>query len=379
MSIRNLETYSYTGKYQLFVKDNLESLIRDLKDENYSLIIIDSKISKNFREIENSLNFKKIIVDVNAKTKSIDKLVKYLELFSNLNLKRSDKILVVGGATIQDIFGTVCCLYHRGIKWTFVPTTILAQGDSCIGSKTSLDGFGKKNQFGVFYPPSKIFICRDFLSTLPNIEVFSGIGDILHYLLPYEESNDLLKNINNLAKNKNIKGIIDLSIYMSSNAMLIKSGLVKIDEFDKGPRKIFNYGHTFAHAIEKSSIHEIPHGIAVLLGLYIALCFAKDGISISEFCQLQKKLIKALIEVITKYENLKITIKNSELKKHLKSDKKNVLNNQVRIILPTTLEKSLWTSNKVKANYGLNFYDIDISSCLNYFEVLRDFEEIEFI
>ena len=379
MSIRNLETFSYTGKYQLFVKDNLDILIKNLKEDNYSLLVIDSKISKNFKEIENSFNLKKIIVDVNTKTKSIEKLVKYLELFSNLNLKRSDKIIVVGGATIQDIFGTVCCLYHRGIKWTFVPTTILAQGDSCIGSKTSLDGFGKKNQFGVFYPPSKIFICRDFLSTLPSIEIFSGIGDILHYLLPYAESNDLLKNINNFAQNKNIKGIIDLSIYMSSNAMLIKSELVKIDEFDYGPRKIFNFGHTFAHAIEKSSVHEIPHGIAVLLGLYIALCFAKDGISSSDFCQLQKKQIKALIVVIIRYENLKIIIKNSELKKHLKADKKNILNNQVRIILPTTLEKSLWVSNEVKAYYGLNYYDIDISLCLNYFDALRDFEELKFI
>ena len=379
MSIRNLETFSYTGKYQLFVKDNLDILIKNLKEDNYSLLVIDSKISKNFKEIENSFNLKKIIVDVNTKTKSIEKLVKYLELFSNLNLKRSDKIIVVGGATIQDIFGTVCCLYHRGIKWTFVPTTILAQGDSCIGSKTSLDGFGKKNQFGVFYPPSKIFICRDFLSTLPSIEIFSGIGDILHYLLPYAESNDLLKNINNFAQNKNIKGIIDLSIYMSSNAMLIKSELVKIDEFDYGPRKIFNFGHTFAHAIEKSSVHEIPHGIAVLLGLYIALCFAKDDISSSDFCQLQKKQIKALIVVIIRYENLKIIIKNSELKKHLKADKKNILNNQVRIILPTTLEKSLWVSNEVKAYYGLNYYDIDISLCLNYFDALRDFEELKFI
>ena len=170
MSIRNFETYSYTGKYQLSVKDNLESLIKDLKDEDYSLIIIDSKISKNFREIEKSLNFKKIIVDVNAKTKSIDKLVKYLELFSNLNLKRSDKILVIGGATIQDIFGTVCCLYHRGIKWTFVPT-ILAQGDSCIGSKTHWMALERKINL-VFYPPSKFLFVEIFYQLCPILKFF---------------------------------------------------------------------------------------------------------------------------------------------------------------------------------------------------------------
>ena len=106
-----------------------------------------------------------------------------------------------------------------------------------------------------------------------------------------------------MAKNKNIKGIIDLSIYMSSNAMLIKSGLVKIDEFDKGPRKIFNYGHTFAHAIEKSSLHVDPTWYCGITRFVYSSCFAKDGISISEICQLQKKQIKAQL---SSSQNMKI-------------------------------------------------------------------------
>ena len=378
MSINNLEAFSYTGKYQLFVKDNLGNLIKDLKENEYSLLVVDSKVSKNFKQIEDSLKLDKLVVDVNSETKSIKKLTYFLEYFSNLNLTRNNKILVLGGATMQDILGTACCLYHRGIQWTFVPTTILAQGDSCIGSKTSLDGFGKKNQFGVFYPPSKIFICRDFLSTLPSLEIFSGIGDILHYLLPYEESNKILKRINNLAKSEDIKGLIDLSTDLSFRAMLIKSELVKIDEFDKGPRKIFNFGHTFAHAIEKSAIDEVPHGVAVLFGMYIALNFEQNNITKSTFCEFQKKYIKTLLEIIIKNENLKISIQYSELERHIKADKKNVLSNKVRIIVPTMKEKSLWTSKKERAEYGLNYLDIDINLCLNLFNYLKDFKEIVF-
>ena len=135
---------------------------------------------------------------------------------------------------MQDIFGTICCLYYRGLEWGFVPTTVLAQGDSCVGSKTSLDGFGRKNQFGVFYPPKKIFICRDFLKTLPTKEIYSGIGDVIHYLLPYDDNNELLSEILKLSIGKKISKLIDFSVLISSRAMKIKSELVKLMNLIKG-------------------------------------------------------------------------------------------------------------------------------------------------
>ena len=149
-----------------------------------------------------SLTSNKILVEVSSNTKSVEKLIEYLEILSNLSLKRNSSLLIIGGATMQDIFATVSCIYFRGINWDFIPTTLLSQGDSCIGSKTSLDGFGKKNQFGVFYPPRKIFVCSEFLKSLPRKEIYSGIGDILHYLLPYEESIQVLKNLIKLHREK---------------------------------------------------------------------------------------------------------------------------------------------------------------------------------
>ena len=216
---------SYSGNYEYAVKNNLDILLRDIKLENYNLLVIDSKISSNYPSIGKALEIKKISIDVNSESKSIEKLPYFLSLFIECDLRKGSKILVIGGATMQDIFGTICCLYYRGLEWGFVPTTVLAQGDSCVGSKTSLDGFGRKNQFGVFYPPKKIFICRDFLKTLPTKEIYSGIGDVIHYLLPYDENNELLSEILKLSIGKKISKLIDFSVLISSRAMKIKSEL----------------------------------------------------------------------------------------------------------------------------------------------------------
>ena len=370
---------SYSGNYEYAVKNNLDILLRDIKLENYNLLVIDSKISSNYPSIGKALEIKKISIDVNSESKSIEKLPYFLSLFIECDLRKGSKILVIGGATMQDIFGTICCLYYRGLEWGFVPTTVLAQGDSCVGSKTSLDGFGRKNQFGVFYPPKKIFICRDFLKTLPTKEIYSGIGDVIHYLLPYDENNELLSEILKLSIGKKISKLIDFSVLISSRAMKIKSELVKIDEFDKGPRRIFNYGHTFGHAIEKSTNIYLPHGIAVLCGLFISLNFHKFDSSLESFIFMQREMIKQLLNIIFINEDLNISVDKKALKKNLLSDKKNTLLNKVRVIIPTSNEKSLWTSKSLKSVYGLNYLDSNLNYCLKVFECLDHINGINFI
>ncbi len=369
MSITSFETSSYKGTYKFLAIDKICNLIELINQENHSIIFIDSKISDIYKNFYSSLKSKSIKVQVKSDTKSVEKLIYYLKILSDLSLKRNSTLLVIGGATMQDIFASVCCLYYRGINWSFIPTTLLAQGDSCIGSKTSLDGFGKKNQFGVFYPPDKIYVCSEFLRSLPKIEIFSGIGDILHYLLPYKNSEDILKNLVKFLEEKDMENLIYFCLKASSIAMKIKSELVAIDEFDKGPRKIFNYGHTFAHAIEKASSSYVPHGVAVLCGLYIALNLRSHE-SISLICKKQSNQIKKFLEIAFNEENYKLKIKISKLKPLLESDKKNIRKGKVRLILPEVTSKSIWKSNKFKSEYGLKFIDLDVDECVRSFNCL---------
>ena len=160
-------------------------------------------------------------------------------------------------------------------------------------------------------------------------------------------------------------------------AMKIKSELVKVDEFDKGPRKIFNFGHTYGHAIEKSSKSYIPHGIAVLCGLYIALNLNVPN-SISSICKHQSDLIKKFLEMVIIDEKLNIEIKISKLKNLLEADKKNAYPGKVRLILPTLITKSLWIAEDIVPQYGLNYFDMDLNECLDSFNCLKQIKGINF-
>jgi len=377
LPIKSFDVYSYKNVYKFQVIDPLSKLVDILNKGKYSIVFIDSVVLSKYQIFFENLNIKKIIVEVSAKTKSIEQLMVYLKQFSNLSLKKNSSIVVVGGATMQDIFGTVCCLYFRGINWTYVPTTLLSQGDSCIGSKTSLDGFGKKNQFGVFYPPSKIYISSAFLDSLPSKEIYSGIGDILHYLLPYDEKHEILKSLIDLSTTKDKKKLLSYCVDISSKAMKIKSELVKIDEFDEGPRKIFNYGHTFGHALEKASSNYFPHGLAVLCGLFIALNYNQQS-SIKSFCIDQRNFLKELIEIMFHSQKMKVEINSSKLNNLLESDKKNIIQGKVKIVLPTKLSKSLWICKSMNPIYGLNLFELDVDECVNSFICVSEIKGISF-
>ena len=99
----------------------------------------------------------------------------------DLKINRDTKIICVGGGVVQDICSFLSSIIFRGIDWYFYPTTIISQGDSCIGGKTSINFKGFKNLIGNFYPPSKIKIDTKILDYLENKEILSGLGEMSHY------------------------------------------------------------------------------------------------------------------------------------------------------------------------------------------------------
>ena len=368
----HLYTYEYSS--QKSIEEVLERL---RKESDIDLICIDQKVFDLHEKIQYLSNYKLFLIDVNSKTKSILNLEYILTSFSNFQLKKISKVVVIGGATLQDIIATACCLYYRGIKWIFIPTTVLAQGDSCVGSKTSLDGVSTKNQYGVFYPPNLILNCSEFLFTLPLLEIYSGLGDVLHYLLPYEVGNNAIKDIKNAISNKNL--LINICQKLSDKAMQIKAKMVEIDEFDIAERAIFNYGHTFGHALEKSCSKYIPHGLAVLLGIHIALSIAIKKSSLSKLNN-QKTELEDLLNLINiKGDGDSYTFSNQSIIKNLLKDKKNDTGNLVKCILPTELENSLWTSINHKPQYGLNKFNMETSEALTYIKKLSNINKIDFI
>lgn len=212
-----------------------------------------------------------VLVDATEEAKSYGPLERvFLELLGR-GLRRDGRLVVIGGGVLQDAGCFVASVLCRGIAWDLVPTTLLAQADSCIGSKSSVNVGPYKNQIGTFHPPSRVLVAPAFLHTLAPDEIRSGMGEIIKLQL--------------LAGVAGFAGLMDeLAGYPDADAaervallgrwversMDVKQPFIEADEFDRGPRLILNYGHTFGHAFESVSGFRIPHGIAVTLGIVAA-------------------------------------------------------------------------------------------------------------
>lgn len=206
------------------------------------------------------------LIEATEHNKALEQMVHVMHRLVQQRLRREHLLVAVGGGIIQDITCFIASTMLRGVSWQFYPTTLLAQADSCIGSKSSVNLGSMKNILGTFYPPSEVHICSRFLTTLHEREIRSGIGEIIkvHAIDSPEAFDRLAKDYQELLKQPGT-----LCEYVQ-RALRIKQHYIEVDEFDRGIRNIFNYGHSFGHAIESATDFAIPHGIAVTMGMDIA-------------------------------------------------------------------------------------------------------------
>jgi 3-dehydroquinate synthase len=171
----------------------------------------------------------------------------------------------VGGGVVQDLSTFVSHIYYRGIDWTFIPTTLLSQADSCVGSKCALNLNGHKNQLGVVHTPKSVDIFPGFLETLPHSEIQSGFGEIAK--LAVTGKNQFLTEFKTHLHKYGVSTInLGEIIYSSLNA---KKYVIDQDEYESDLRRVLNYGHSFGHALESLTENSIVHGDAVVVGMDI--------------------------------------------------------------------------------------------------------------
>jgi 3-dehydroquinate synthase len=249
-----------------FVNDFSVPLKRET-DEG-AFIIVDSNVFALYRASLESIvkEARYLVVEANEPNKSLEKCKAVIETLVENKMRRNQKLVAVGGGVIQDITAFVASILYRGVEWSFIPTTLLAQGDSCIGSKTSINLGDKKNLIGNFYPPSNIYIDTTFLESLETDDIKSGIGEMLHFYF-YANSSYIDQLIGNYAQ---VIGHRSALVEYIKESLSIKKSVIEVDEFDKGERNKFNYGHTFGHALETITDYDIKHGQAVMLGMDIA-------------------------------------------------------------------------------------------------------------
>lgn len=258
----------YTLKIIDNVLDKRESLFSCLEYNNL-FCFIDKNVYKFYKNKLSKFtkNDFSLIIPANEQNKSYLKLVNYYRALINARFTRKDVMVTIGGGILQDISGFIASTIYRGIRWVFIPTTLLAQADSCIGSKTSINFNGAKNLIGTFYPPDLIYIDTGFCHTLTQQYFNSGLGEIIkfHLLSDYKRYALLKEYLDspNLRKSKYVKQII-------ISTLEIKKSYFEKDEFDTGWRNLLNYGHCFGHALESASNFAVSHGEAVIVGMGFA-------------------------------------------------------------------------------------------------------------
>jgi len=265
MSIEKITIKSTNGDYSVIFDPTLSKL-QELSNEPNIAYLIDKNVWDLYHNIffSNIPTSQLILIDALEENKDYLSIARLFPQLTELQAKKNITLVAIGGGIVQDIVGFIASILYRGIKWIFIPTTLLAQSDSCIGAKTSINFDQYKNLLGTFWPPQEVWLSTKFIDTLESKDFYSGIGEIIKlFLIDGEASIKHFKSIqshNEIDLRKNINDLLKRSL-------LIKKRFIEEDEFDKGIRNILNFGHCIGHAIESNSNYAIPHGQAVTLGM----------------------------------------------------------------------------------------------------------------
>ena len=252
----------------------------------------------------------KFVIKAGEVSKTLYTVEKLADAMLKAGVKRGDKVAAFGGGVVGDILGFTASVYMRGINWCFVPTSLLAMADSCIGGKTGVNVGLIKNAVGSFNLPEVVYIETKYLHSLPKREYESGIGEIVKTSLIDAELYSLMH------KKYEIVDAIERCIK-------VKSDIVERDLRDNGARKALNMGHTVGHAIEM--LTGLPHGKCVLLGLRYELLMLRDLLEHNFFYELQSYLNNFIGKIDLNLEPEAITVIAA-------SDKKN--NKGISIMCP---------------------------------------------
>lgn len=300
--------------------ENNPDFIHRLNQLPNSIFVIDSNIWNIYKDslLACISPDKVIILPISEERKTLDTVQELYNQIMEYSPKKNLCLIAVGGGILQDIAGFTASTLYRGINWIFVPTTLLAQTDSCIGAKTSLNYKKFKNLVGTFYPPSEIYIYPQFLKTQEKQDFYSGIGEMakFHLMGGREDTLNFIKSIPKI-DSFNLK-TLEESI---QKGLLIKQSYIEDDEFDTDKRNMLNYGHCFGHAIESSTNFGIPHGQAVVLGMITANITAKEKGLLS--AENEKFIREKILLLIFKTDIKNINLNTEDTIEAMAHDKKN--------------------------------------------------------
>jgi 3-dehydroquinate synthase len=264
----NKVQYKFSGKTATYFFDADFSYLEKLVDKDNTVLITDEHVYSAQQRKFGGWNT--IVIDAGERFKvqgTVDSIVEQLIAFG---ADRKTWVIGVGGGVVTDLTGYVAAIYMRGVNFGFVPSSILAMVDASIGGKNGIDVGVYKNLVGTIRQPAFLLYDYSLLKTLPKEEWVNGFAEVIKHAAIKDAAlfRELEKStLGGYQKNKTA-----LAKLVRRNAA-IKSAVVEKDEFERGERRLLNFGHTLGHAIE--NLYALPHGHAVAIGM-VAACMISE-------------------------------------------------------------------------------------------------------
>ncbi len=329
IEIGNLEGGSFENLISVIYKEARKIIIVDDNTHDHCL----EYLITTFPALEEA---EVMLLPAGEDNKVMEVCFQVLQALSEYNISRNDLIINLGGGLVTDMGGFIASIFKRGITFVNIPTSLLGMVDASVGGKTGINLGSLKNELGVFKDPRAIYIDSRFLSTLETKELINGYAEIIkHSLIAKKELWEVLITIDpaNLLDYQDLTNLLALSVG-------IKAQVVGDDPFEKGLRKVLNFGHTVGHAIEGfylDSDEPIAHGHAVALGI-----IAESYISFKLNSLSERELIEICRYISQLYEPIFL---NDEERKEMVElvyhDKKND-KGKIKIILLNGIGASKW-------------------------------------
>ncbi|MBA3674812.1 MAG: 3-dehydroquinate synthase [Chitinophagaceae bacterium] len=281
-----LEKFKFSSKLVKCYFDADFTYLEKLVERTKVIIITDENLALHYAN--KFMDYKTIVVKAGEKYKQQSTVDHVINELIKRNADRESILIGVGGGVITDITGYVASVYMRGIKFTFVPTSILAMVDAAVGGKNGVDVGLYKNLVGVINHPEFLLYDYSFLKTLPQEEWINGFAEIIKHACIKDKQmfsfleKETLERFQNYPK--------EIAKLIKQNVE-IKYSIVSKDENETGDRKLLNFGHTLGHAVE--NIYKLSHGNAVSIGMAVACKISGD---IKSFSSKEKERVLALLK-----------------------------------------------------------------------------------
>lgn len=297
----------YSGKKaisRIVTSADFRELASCLEPYPYIYAIIDAKVAqkcpalKQVADVLRRRGAKMMEVEAAEEAKTLETVMGICGWLLENGADRDALLLAVGGGITTDMVGFAASIYKRGVRFAYIPTTLLSQVDAAIGGKTGVNFQKYKNILGVIRQPSFTYICPQVLESLPQRDFISGVAEMLKTFIiedggNYQKAADLFFDISSeyhvevMMYGKDGQAVwTDLLKkhrktlnQLIAAAARVKAGVVSRDQFEKDERRKLNLGHTFAHAIETLAQNDggerfetqgVTHGEAVAMGMVLA-------------------------------------------------------------------------------------------------------------